>query len=322
MNFFKRLFGGGNQTQNTPTNPPAATFVPTAEEVLKTKYRFVAVDVETANSDPASICQLGFAVVDDLGRTLSFGTLINPESRFDAFNVALHGIDEMSVADAPGFPDAMDAFRSFMERHPIVQHSNFDRRAINGACDRHRLPILNTTWHDSVIMARRAWPELKGNGGHGLANLKEVLKLQFEHHDAVEDAKAALQVVLLAEEKTGKGFKELSEKQTRTRTNFEKPKAIDGNLNGPLFGQVACFTGKLNLSRTEASTLAAGAGITVKTGVSKKITLLVVGDQDLDLLNGQDKSSKHRKAEELIENGQEIRIMGEGEFLALIRGSP
>lgn len=54
-------------------------------------------------------------------------------------------------------------------------------------------------WSDSVVIARRAWPELKGRGGHGLANLKKTLSLKFHHHDAGEDARAAALVVLHAE---------------------------------------------------------------------------------------------------------------------------
>lgn len=54
-------------------------------------------------------------------------------------------------------------------------------------------------WQDSVTVARKAWPELKGNGGHGLASLKGHLGLSFDHHDAGEDARAAAEVVLHAE---------------------------------------------------------------------------------------------------------------------------
>lgn len=45
----------------------------------------------------------------------------------------------------------------------------------------------------------QALHELKGNGGHGLANLKQVLNLDFHHHDAGEDARAAAMVVLRAQ---------------------------------------------------------------------------------------------------------------------------
>ena len=49
---------------------------------------------------------------------------------------------------------------------------------------------MKSFWSDSVAIARKAWPDLRGNGGHGLGNLKKVLGLNFRHHDAGEDARA------------------------------------------------------------------------------------------------------------------------------------
>ena len=43
---------------------------------------------------------------------------------------------------------------------------------------------------------------MKGNGGHGLGKLKQVLNLDFHHHDAGEDARAAAMVVLRAQATT------------------------------------------------------------------------------------------------------------------------
>jgi len=72
------------------------------------------------------------------------------------------------------------------------------------------------------------------------------------------------------------------------------------------------------MSRVEAATFAASAEITVQTSISKKVTLLVVGDQDMTLLAGHAKSTKHRRAEELMEQGHEIKIVGESEFMTLV----
>jgi hypothetical protein len=71
-----------------------------------------------------------------------------------------------------------------------------------------------------------------------------------------------------------------------------------------------------------AADMAHEAGAAVESGVTKKTTLLVVGDQDIAALNGQDKSGKHRKAEQLIEAGQQLRILGEADFLcsSLVNG--
>jgi DNA polymerase-3 subunit epsilon len=64
--------------------------------------------------------------------------------------------------------------------------------------------------------------------------------------------------------------------------------------------------------------MAASAGCDVVGSVGKTVTLLVVGDQDIRKLAGQQKSSKHRKAEEFIGKGQSIRILTERDFTALV----
>ena len=282
---------------------------------LDQTYRFVALDVETANRQHSSICQVGLAMVATNGDIETVSFLVDPEQGFEHFNVNLHGIDETTVKDAPSFAKVLQVLRPFLERHVLVQHSNFDKQAFNAASKFYGVPELRATWVDSVQIARKAWPELKGNGGHGLASLKTHLDLKFEHHDAEEDSRAAAEVVLLAQTVTGEDFSKLAKPR---KQKYQTSVAVPGNQNGALYGHVACFTGQLSMSRVEAATFAAGAGITIKAGVSKKVTLLIVGDQDISTLAGHDKSSKHRRAEELQRQGHEIRILSETEFLKLI----
>ena len=78
------------------------------------------------------------------------------------------------------------------------------------------------------------------------------------------------------------------------------------------------FTGALEIPRTEAADLAAAAGCEVASGVSKKTTLLVVGDTDVARTAGHEKSGKHRKAEKLIATGAPIRIIRESDFMQLV----
>ena len=95
----------------------------------------------------------------------------------------------------------------------------------------------------------------------------------------------------------------------------------DGNPEGALFGEVIVFTGALEIPRREAADLAATVGCQVASGVTVKTTMLVVGDQDVKKLVGHEKSSKHRKAEELIAKGVAIRILKESDFKELVRFS-
>lgn len=173
-------------------------------------YRFIAVDVETANSAASSICQIGLAGVDAQGAIHSFACYIDPEDRFSGFNVKLHGIDAQMVAGSPAFAQGFAALAPVLGRAPLVQHSSFDKTAFHAACTRAALALpLAWVWHDSLRVARRAWPELKANGGHGLGNLKRHLGLSFRHHDAGEDARAAAMVILRAEAHCGISFEML-----------------------------------------------------------------------------------------------------------------
>lgn len=169
-------------------------------------FRFIALDVETACSDAASICQIGLACVLPDNRIHSFSTLVNPCTDFDAFNIRLHGIGPDHVRGAPRFDEVLERLFPVLSRHLLVQHSNFDKQAMNAASRACGIAEPDFRWVDSVMIARRAWPDLKGNGGHGLGNLKKVLNLDFRHHDAGEDARAAAQVVLHAEAHLGVAF--------------------------------------------------------------------------------------------------------------------
>ena len=161
-------------------------------------FRFIALDVETANHDRGSICQIGLACVRPDNGIEGWKTYIDPRTHEWRFS-GLHGITAAHVFGAPTFPEVLPWLDRLLRGVVVYQHSGFDRSAIHAACASAGLDHPAWEWRDSVQTARRAWPELKGNGGHGLANLKRELGLRFDHHDAGEDARAAAQIVLLAE---------------------------------------------------------------------------------------------------------------------------
>lgn len=166
-------------------------------------FRFVALDVETASREHGSICQIGLGCATADGSVLTWSCYVDPQTEFSSFNTELHGISAQTVSAAPTFPELWPALAPFLARHPMVQHSRFDEKAIAAACRLYGIKPPPWYWTDSVVIARKAWPELKGNGGHGLGNLKKVLGLEFHHHDAGEDARASAQIVLKAQEVMG-----------------------------------------------------------------------------------------------------------------------
>jgi DNA polymerase-3 subunit epsilon len=149
-----------------------------------------------------------------------------------------------------------------------------------------------------------------------------MLGIEFQHHSALEDARAAGEILLRAILQTGLDIADWIVRVTRPISGGFAGEsgrcARDGNPESPLFGETIVFTGTLSLTRTEAADHAANAGCDVANSVTKTTTLLVVGDQDIRQLAGNEKSSKHRKAEQLILKGQAIRILTETDFAHLI----
>ena len=98
---------------------------------------FNAIDVETANSNPSSICQIGIVRVRDGVIKGQLSVLLNPEAPFNAFNVRLHGIDEDTVKDSKTLPQVEAKVRRLLEGTALVSHTPFDRGALDGAMQRY-----------------------------------------------------------------------------------------------------------------------------------------------------------------------------------------
>lgn len=280
---------------------------------------FVALDFETANPRLSSICQISATRFQGGEPVETLCTYVQPDDYFHPMNVSIHGIDESTVAGAPTFAEAHRALHDLIGDGIVVTHTGFDRTALYRACEMHTLPAALCQWLDSSMIVRRAWPQF-ARSGYGLGNVASFLDLAFKHHDAGEDSRVTGEIVVHAIRHTGIDLKDwLVRVRQPISPSDATPIAQTGNISGPLAGEVIVFTGALTLPRREAARMAADAGIDVADGVTKHTTLLVVGDQDLDrLADGETKSSKHRKAESLIQGGQPLRILSEADFQALL----
>ena len=283
---------------------------------------FNSIDVETANADRASICQIGIVHVRDGQIEDRWQTLVNPEDWFDPWNTSIHGIRETDVRNSPTLPEVRDELRARLRGSVLVSHTSFDRVAFERAMARYDLEQLQVTWLDSAKIARRAWPNSYGRSGYGLKNIARDLDISFRHHDALEDARAAAEIVLracVATETDIEGWLRRVEHSIFPSSSGSALSANrEGNVDGALFGETIVFTGTLGIPRQKAADMAAESGCGVVNSVSKKVTMLVVGTQDKSKLKAYEKSTKHRKAEVLIEKGAEIQILSETDFSELL----
>ena len=283
---------------------------------------FVAIDVETANPDLASICQIGLVSFVNGEIRASWQTLVNPGNYFDPINTNIHGIEEHDVVDAPRFPEVAPDVARMLGGHVVVSHMPFDRTALMRVYDRHSLPHIDCVWLDSAAVCRRAWPQFRDRG-YGLANVAEWCGIEFRHHNAEDDARAAGLILVRAMRDTGLGvqdwLKRVKEPLDPSGSRSAAAISRSGNPDGPLAGEGVVFTGRLLVPRRTAANLAASAGCNVATSIGKQTTIIVVGDQDLRRLAGHERISKQRQAEELISKGQAIRILGESDFRVMVR---
>lgn len=279
---------------------------------------FVAIDVETANADVSSICQVGMAKYSKGEIVAEWCKLVNPNEYFDPINIGIHGITESDVIDAPTFAQLSEEILDFVDGQIRLCHSHFDRVSFRQAFANNKIEDRDAQWIDTAMVARRAWTDI-GEKGYGLASVCDLIGYKFNHHDALQDAKASAEILLHACREKSVDLNEwitlvsqpIGSSLASTRISRE------GTLEGPMNGEVVVFTGALSIPRRDAADIAASLGCTVSAGVTKKTTMLVVGDQDVSKLAGKDKSSKHRKVESLVAAGRDIRILRESDFVEL-----
>lgn len=148
----------------------------------------IVLDTETTGLDFKKERMVEFAAVRlENGKIKdSFQTLINPEQHIRKSSIAIHGITEEMVADAPTEAEAMPKILEFMGDHPFVAHNAvFDYSFLNEASIRTTGKELTNQRIDSQQMFKEVFPELDS---HGLEPLTNKFNVELtNHHRAMAD---------------------------------------------------------------------------------------------------------------------------------------
>ena len=283
--------------------------------------KFIVIDIETANPDLLSICQVGIVFFENGEVVTKWETLVNPQDYFDPINVSIHGITARDVRDAPILSDIVPIIKEFFSTNTICSYGAFDKAAMKKI-----FPNLPNQWLDIMRVVRRCWSDKFAEKGYGLAKVSKHLKIKQEnHHNALDDAIVAGEILNKALLESGKPLDYwLDRVEKPIHVEYDENGHIlpkikrQGDPNGPLYGEVVVFTGELSIPRQDAAKKAASVGCDVVDGISKKVTLLIKGIQDKSRLVGKELSNKEIKAQELISKGHNIRILSENDFLELV----
>ena len=144
----------------------------------------IVLDVETTGLDYTKERMVEFAGLRlENGKIKAeFQTLINPEQHIRKSSMAVHGITEEMVKDAPTEAEIMPKILEFIGDYPIVAHNAiFDYSYINEAAKRTTGKPITNPMIDSQAMFKEVYPDLESCGMEALSYpaLKKLYKKKY-----------------------------------------------------------------------------------------------------------------------------------------------
>ncbi|WP_197076581.1 exonuclease domain-containing protein [Domibacillus indicus] len=287
---------------------------------------FTALDFETANASGSSVCSIGLAKVVNGEIDRTYYSLVNPGERFDARNIAVHGIRPEDVQDAPSFADIFDEILAFIGNDPIVAHfAQFDINVLRGTAGKHQLTLPNNPYFCSCMLAKSllTLPSNKLNVVAGHFNFT------FNHHNALEDAIACAVIVNgmsnnyssidMLLEKANYSFGYIHGDSFKKKKPISKRKQPAKTAAHPFSQKAIAFTGTLTaMKRQEAIDLVKSLGATIHSTVKKDTDYLIVGESDAKKYRNGQLSLQIRKAKEWQARGSAVKLVSERKFFDVL----
>lgn len=250
-----------------------------------------------------------------------YSQLIKPESPIDSFITSLTGITNEIVEGMPTINDVKNETLTFIGEDIIVGHNtSFDMRFLS---EGFKQPV-NNYYMDTMQFARKVYPELKH---HRLSDLVEYLGLHNNEHRAIADCIATKE--LYDSIKTTMAAKNLKidnmwyahKQSSRIGIDISTivPENVEIDEDNFFYQKHVVFTGKLErMVRKDAMQLVVNLGGVLDNSVNKYTNYLILGNNDYNAILKGEKSSKHKKAEKLQLEGQDISIIDEYTFYDLL----
>lgn|GEM_PF-444872 len=166
-----------------------------AKVLLHFPLGIIAFDLETTGLSPLfdDIVEVAAIRLDASGAQL-LHTLVNPERPIPKEVIAIHGIDDAMVMNAPKIGDVLPLFLELGKGASWMAHNaRFDVGFILRACQKLKVKPTEEKVYCSCMLARKAFPKAPN---HKLKTLTQYLTLTLEnHHRASDDTLACLQIV-------------------------------------------------------------------------------------------------------------------------------
>ena len=158
---------------------------------------FAAIDFETANECPSSVCSVGVVVVRGGLITDTFYSLIHPEPEYYKwFCQQVHGICPEDTETAPVFPFVWEKVAPLIESLPLVAHNaRFDEGCLKAVHRVYQMDYPDYRFYDTLAASRRHFGRLLPN--HQLHTVAAACGFDLtNHHHALADAEGCAHIAL------------------------------------------------------------------------------------------------------------------------------
>lgn len=293
------------------------------KSVLLAANDFTAIDLETTGLSPEydDIIEIGAVKYRGGVPVGHFEQFVNPGYSLPEYIVQLTGITDEMLAGAPALSAVLPEFLSFVGDDLIVGHNvSFDVNFIYDNCERFSLPAFSNDFLCTMRLSRRMFPEWNN---HKLKTMvKELCPSAAPAHRALADCEATASCYFAMMKDEQQFITAITPKHSIHHKLSAKDLTVDTSNFDPssVFYQKTCvFTGTLDkMQRKEAMQLVLNIGGFCGDSVTKKTNFLILGNNDYCSSIKDGKSSKQKKAEELILKGFDLEIIPENIFYELL----
>ncbi len=283
---------------------------------------YCVIDIETTglSSYYDEIIEVGILKIRDNKIVDRYSQLIKPKDEIDSFITSLTGITNAMVKDMPSIDYVKDDVISFIGDDIIIGHNtSFDIRFLNSGFNLE----LNNQYIDTMQFARKLFPELNH---HRLSDLTSYLNLTNNEHRSISDCistKELYDEIKNIMNLKGLEIKDLWVKSKHANKGIDiksiHPTEVEIDEENLFYKKHVVFTGKLEkMLRKDAMQIVVNLGGILDNNVKKSTNYLILGDNDYNPILKGEKSSKHKKAEKLKLEGQDIEIIDELTFYDLL----
>lgn len=158
---------------------------------------FAAIDFETANNNPASVCSVGIVIVRDGEVDEKFYRLIRPNPNwYSGQNTAVHGLTYHDTIDAERFPEVWQEAHGLIRGLPLVAHfSVFDEGCLRAVHSKYGMDYPGYLFYCTCAASRRTFGRSLPN--HKLPTVAAMCGFDLtSHHHALADAEACAAIAL------------------------------------------------------------------------------------------------------------------------------